>query len=90
MARPAYRIRCTSRALVFERKLYAPGALQVQRRVAGLFWIGVAVYVDHEFAADHVRRLVLARRLAKLIPKVVAEFDAEGMELTDESRLAPG
>lgn len=66
------------------------GSFQVQRRVAGLLWIGIAVYRDCPSATGHVRRLADERRRAKLKPPVVAEFDTKGTELTDESRRASG
>ncbi|KVC82473.1 hypothetical protein [Burkholderia ubonensis] len=89
MARPAFRIRCIQDARAFEGRMYMPGFLLVQRRVAWLFWLDIAACYDRAEAEQRMRNEIGRLRRARLKPRLVAEFDDKGMELTDESRRPP-
>ncbi|MCW0030069.1 hypothetical protein [Burkholderia pseudomallei] len=81
MARPMYRIRQIAQSRVHNATLFHPGAHQVQRRVAVLFWREIA-YCSKRFDAEAaIRADVLARRRARIKPRVLGLFDRVGQAL---------
>ncbi|AOJ11665.1 hypothetical protein WS62_24105 [Burkholderia sp. ABCPW 14] len=82
MARPMYRIRQFARSRVYLGQLYQPGAYQVQRRVAVLFWCEIAYCSRRSEAEAAIRGDVLARRVARIKPRVRGVFGRDGQELT--------
>ncbi|KVN19736.1 MULTISPECIES: hypothetical protein [unclassified Burkholderia] len=81
MARPLYRIRQFAQSRVRGGKLFCAGACQVQQRVAGLFWLEIAYCSDRTGAEAAIRAAVLARRRARIKPRVLGLFDHDGQAL---------
>ncbi|AIO66875.1 hypothetical protein [Burkholderia oklahomensis] len=81
MGRPMYRIRRIAQPRVRGVKLFFAGVFQVQRRVAILFWSEIAHCSDRTGAEAAIRRDVLARRRARIKPRVLGLFDRGGQEL---------
>ncbi|QBI48235.1 head completion/stabilization protein [Burkholderia pseudomallei] len=54
---------------------------QVQQRVAGLFWLEIAYCSDRTGAEAAIRAAVIARRRARLKPRVLGLFDRDGQAL---------
>ncbi|KVK80203.1 hypothetical protein [Burkholderia sp. MSMB1498] len=80
MARPMYRIRQIAQPRVRGRTLFFAGAFQVQRCVAGLFWREIAYCSDRIGAEAAIRTDVIARRRARIKPRVLGLFDRDGQE----------
>ncbi|NRE46949.1 hypothetical protein [Burkholderia pseudomallei] len=81
MGRPMYRIRQLAQSRVLNGKLYFAGGHQAQRRVAVLFWREIAYCSDRFDAEAAIRADVLARRRARIKPRVLGLFDRGGQEL---------
>lgn len=81
MARPMYRIRQIAQSRVRNGALFHPGAHQVQRRVAVLFWREIAYCSDRFDAEAAIQRDVFARRAARIKPRVLWLFDRDGQAL---------
>lgn len=81
MTRPMYRIRQIAQSRVRGGTLFHPGAFQVQRRVAVLFWCEIAYCSDRIGAEAAIRAAVIARRRARIQPRVLGLFDRDGQAL---------
>lgn len=81
MARSLYRIRQFAQSRVRGGKLFCVGACQVQQRVAGLFWLEIAYCSDRTGAEAAIRAAVIARRRARLKPRVLGLFGRDGQAL---------
>lgn len=81
MARALFRIRRLAQDRTVHGQFIA-APFQVQRRVAWLFWREIAVCRDRETADLELHTAVRTHRLATLKPLPVAQFDANGREIT--------
>ncbi|CAJ3419289.1 putative bacteriophage protein [Burkholderia pseudomallei] len=80
MARPMYRIRQIAQPRVRGGTLFFAGAFQVQRRIAILFWREITYCSDRVGAEAAIRADVIARRRARIKPRVLGLFDRDGQE----------
>lgn len=80
MARAIFRVRCIPQTRIVNARPHT-GTYQVQRRVAWLFWREVAITATREEADVLLHRAVCDRWAARLKPRLIAEFDAHGVEL---------
>ncbi|WP_028201154.1 hypothetical protein [Burkholderia pseudomallei] len=81
MSRPMYRIRQIAQSRVRGGKLFFAGAHQVQQRIAGLFWREIAYCSDRTGAEAAIQADAIARRRARIMPRVLGLFDRDGQEL---------
>lgn len=81
MGRPMYRIRQITRARPRGEALLFVSAFQVQRRGAALFWCEIACCLDRVGAEAAIRADVIARRRARIKPRVLSQFDRDGQAL---------